>query len=101
MTRIVGHSGFGDTAALARPLFLIFLARATDAERVGGHGLRDHRAGGDVRSGADFNGRDQSGIAADESSFADGGRVFLLSIVIAGDRAGADVDLRANLGIAE
>ena len=55
----------------------------------------------DVRSLAQLDRRDQSGIAADKYSVFDDRLVFMHAVVVAGDGAGTDVHAFANFGVAE
>src|SRR5258708_5292983 len=80
-------------------LFDLLAARKDDG--VLSHVAGDHRAGGDERALADRNGRDQGRIGADEGASADGRAIFEITVIIAGDGAGADVRAGADIGIAE
>src|SRR5206468_4096784 len=70
----------------------IHLSSPRDAERPWRHVARDRRAGGDVRPAADVHGRDELRVAADERLVLDHGLMLLLAVIVARDRAGADVD---------
>ena len=83
------------------PAVLVLLAAARDARAPRGHVLRDRRPGGDVGARADADRRDQLRIAADEGAVVDDRRVLRRAVVVAGDRAGADVHLRADRRVAE
>src|SRR5215472_8317519 len=83
----------------ASPAGLVGLAAARDAQGIGGHVVGDGRARGHVRAVADPYRRDQSRIAADEDLIPDRGGLFVKAIVIAGDRARADIGLAAQLGV--
>src|SRR6185503_12550023 len=63
--------------------------------------LADGRAGADVRAARDAHRRDQRRVRADEAFVLDHGAVLLGAVVVAGDGAGADVDARADLGVAD
>src|SRR6185437_12237283 len=62
-----------------------------EGERVGRHVLGDHRAGADVGARPHRDRRHQLGVRADEGALADVGVVFVEAVVVAEDRAGADV----------
>src|SRR5690606_17589040 len=55
----------------------------------------------DDRARADHDRRDQRAVRSDERAFADLGPVFEEAVIIAGDRTGADIGFRADLGIAD
>ena len=74
-------AGFGD------------LAGAAEGQGAFGDVFGDAAAGGDVGACADGDGSDEGGVGADEDSVADGGEVFVDAVVVAGDGAGADVDV--------
>src|ERR1035437_2290366 len=76
------------------------LARA-DRERAGGHVHADRGAAADIRTLADRHRRDELRIAADEGIVFDYRRVLLHAVVVARDRAGADVHTCADRGVAE
>ena len=78
-------------AALGGPAGLIDLASTRDGERIRRNILGDDRSSGDVRAVANAHRRDQRGIAADKNAAADRGRVLRDAVVIARDRAGADI----------
>ena len=67
------------------------LPAARDAEAAGRHVAVDRAAGADERAVADRHRRDQRRIRADERAGADLGMVLGEAVVVAGDRAGADV----------
>ncbi len=63
---------------------------------------RDHGAARrDDGVAADVDGRDQGAVGADERAFADLRLVFEIAVIIAGDRARADVRACANIGVAQ
>src|SRR5215813_11252816 len=76
------------------------LARA-DRQRAGRNVLADRGAAADVCALADRDRRHQLRVAADERAVLDRRLVFLLAVVVARDRAGADVHLRADRRVAE
>ena len=49
----------------------------------------------------DLDGRDQVDVGADEGLRADRRLVLLLAVIVAGDRAGADVDVLGDIGVAD
>ena len=71
------------------------------ASASGGHVFGDRRSRGDVGALADAHRRDQLRVAADERAVLDDRRVLVRAVVVAGDRAGADVDLLADRRVAE
>src|SRR5579871_3690016 len=77
------------------------LARARQREFVGRRVGGDGRACADGCAVADLDGRDHHAARADEGAAADLGTPFVDAVVIAGDRAGADVDATANLAVAD
>jgi len=58
----------------------------------------DHRAGGDERALADHDRRHQRRVGADEGALPDPGLVLEEAVIIAGDRAGADIAAGADVG---
>src|SRR3990167_1439942 len=103
----------GPAARAGGPSLLVrhLLAAGTDplahpgrvAEGLGatGHVPGDHRAGAHVGAVAQGKRRDQDAVAADEHALADGGAVLARAVVVAGDGAGADVAVPANVGVAQ
>src|ERR1700752_642377 len=83
--------GAAARAKLGGELRLHHLLAAADGKRVGGHLLGDGAAGADISTGAHRHGRHEGNIGADEGAGADVGAKLLEAIVIASDRAGADV----------
>ena len=83
------------------PAFFVGLLAARDRQRVGRHVLRDRRASRDIRSAPDPDRCNQLRVAADECAVFDHRRVLGDAVVVAGDRAGADVDVLADGGVAE
>src|SRR5690348_8995105 len=65
-------------------------------ERSGRNVLTNRGAAADVRAAPDGHGRHELRIAADERAVLDRRPGLLFAVVVAGDRAGADVHLRAN-----
>src|SRR5712692_6520134 len=87
-------SEFGST--LGGPSFLCHLAAAGDTQRVGGNILGDGGPVGDVSAVADGDRSNELGAAADENALTDGGLILLHAVVVAGDRAGANVGVAAD-----
>src|SRR6267378_2914169 len=83
------------------PAGLIGLAAARDPQSVRGDIFCDCRTRRDVCPIADSNGCDQRRIAPDERFIPYPCWIFVEAVVVAGDRAGANVRFRAGLGIAE
>src|SRR5256885_1138361 len=77
------------------------LARACHGELALGRVLVDGRARADVGTASDAHRGHQRGIGADEAVVLDDGAVLCGAVVIARDGAGADVDARAELGVAD
>src|SRR5581483_8338541 len=77
------------------------LARACHGELAGGRVLVDRGPGADVGAPCDAHGRDQRGVGADEAIVLDDGAVLAHAVVVAGDGSRADVDARADLGVAD
>src|SRR5690606_36693198 len=76
------------------------LPRARDRQLAGRRVLRDRRARTDRRACADLDRRDEHHAGTDERTVPDHGAVLVRAVVVASDRAGADVDLRADRGVA-
>src|SRR5690606_36529449 len=77
------------------------LPAARDAQAAGRHVAIDRAAGPDHGAVADGHRRDQRRVRADEGAGADVGTVFGKAVVVAHDRAGADVGLGADPRVAE
>jgi hypothetical protein len=77
------------------------LAPARKAQFARGCVGGDGGPGADGRAFADPHRRDQCGVGTDERAIADFGDELVDTVVVAGDGAGADVDVAANLGVAE
>src|SRR5205814_7222316 len=75
------------------------LVGAAQSQGIGGNVLRDARASGDVRAGADPHRSDQGGIAADEGTFFDDGGVLANAVIVAGDGSGAHIHVSANIRV--
>src|SRR3546814_1493736 len=78
-----------DTLFPYPPLF-----RAAD---VAGH----RAAGADDRVAADPHRRDQRAVRSDEGVLADFGAIFEIAVIIAGDRARADIGPRTDADVAQ
>ena len=63
--------------------------------------MGDHAAGRDDRAVADGDRRHQRRVGADERALADYRAEFVNAVVIAGDRAGADIGARADVAVAD
>ena len=83
-----------------RPGLSTCCPRAIDS--APGRDIPDHHAAGrDGSPVADRDRRHQRRIRADEHAFADYRAGFVNAVVIAGDRAGADIGARADLAVAD
>src|SRR3990172_4305932 len=85
----------------SRPPLLDAPRRAAHGERAGRDVLGDRRAPADVRALADDERRHERRVGADEGAVADPRLVLGPAVVVAGDRAGADVDVLAHGRVAE
>ena len=90
----------------ARPQFggaawLVDLPGARDRQRIGRHVRRDDAAGRDIGAVADRDRRDQRRVRADKRALADCRAPLVNAVVIAGDRAGADIGAGADIAVAE
>src|SRR2546421_7761619 len=65
------------------------------------HVLGHHRAGPGARSLAKSDGRDQHGVHAGEGTVPDLGPVLVGAVEIGRNRTGADVGVRAEVGVAQ
>src|SRR5205807_5491232 len=93
-------------AAMCPPDLAPAVENADDAGRnPDGHAARrnvfgDHRAGARDRSPTDPDRRDEHRVAPDVGAVPDGGAVlFAVEPVVAGNRAGADVDVGPDPGV--
>src|SRR5882672_5256262 len=77
------------------------LAAAREAEGIRRNVLRNRGTGGNVGAVADFYRRNENGIASDKNAIADDRGKFIHAVVIAGNRSGADVGVRAQFGVAD
>src|SRR5881394_19764 len=77
------------------------LLRPLERELARRRFFRDRRACADRRVGTDAHGRDEHHAGADEHAVADRRLVLVRAVIVAGDRAGADVHVATNLGVAE
>jgi hypothetical protein len=87
-------------APFAHPSFLNGLVTARDCQRFGGHIVGDGAACRDIRAVADGQGRNQRRVRADEHAVANHGAVLALAVVVAGNRARADIGALANRRVA-
>ena len=65
------------------------------------HIFRNHGAGAGARTAADSDRRHQHCARSYERAVADDGHVFVLSVIVAGNRAGADVHIATDFRIAD
>src|ERR671935_125218 len=77
------------------------LPRARHRELPGRRVLVDGGAGADIRALRHAYRRNQRRVGADEAVVLDDRTVLRRPVVVAGDGAGADVDARAELGVAD
>src|SRR3954452_23096081 len=77
------------------------LGRAGYREGAIRHVLRDDRPGASVRRVPDVHRRDEGGVHAGVNAVADGRASLAAAVVVGGDRAGAEVGVRADVGIAD
>src|SRR5439155_22567375 len=87
------------TTPLRGPAWFVDLAPAGNSQAIRGHVFRDCRTRSDVRAVPDTHGRDQRRSAADENFVPDRRRILVEAVVIAGNRARADIALRSDLRI--
>ena len=80
---------------------LVDLLAAGDRQRIGRDIPGDDAAGRDDRAVADRDRRHERRVRADKRAFADYRPVFVNAVIIAGDRAGADIGPRADLAVAD
>src|SRR5690606_33841957 len=83
------------------PAFDRDLARARQGELAFGRVLGDGRPGAGVGISADLHRRHQHGARADEGIVADLGAPLVGAVIVHGYRAGADVDLSPDGGVAQ
>src|SRR4051794_6472978 len=88
-------------AESARPPGYALLLAALHGQCVRLDILGDHRTRADNCSVTDCYRCDQRGVGADERAGSDYRPILAEPVVIAGDRAGADVRARPDLGIAD
>jgi len=86
---------------LRRPVALVGLTAAGDAEGVGGDILRDHAAGGDICSLTDRDRCNQSGVTADKGAVLHGGLMLLHPVKVDRCRAAAEIAVVSDQRIAE
>src|SRR6266540_684191 len=84
-----------ESSWLARP------ENSMRCQRPGRNVLGDGRAGRRLRPITDGEGRNQHGIRSDEGAVTHDGAVLVLAVVVDEHRAGADVDVLADLGVAD
>ena len=84
----------------AQPALFTCRPRPTASASAGTSSVMQEAAP-DIGSLAEAHRRDQGGVAADEDAILDDGRVFTHSVVVAGDRPGADVHALTDFGVAK
>src|SRR5207247_476941 len=87
--------------AAASPARLDGTRRHADYGLAGGDVARHHRPGAGPGPSADRDRCAQHGVDPEERAVADHGAVLLAAVEVGGDRAGADVHLLPDLGVAE
>src|SRR6267378_350690 len=87
--------------ALRGPAGFISLTAACDSQGIRRNVVRDRGTRGDIGAIADSNGGNQRGVTSDKNFVADVRRKFVEAVVVAGNRASADVCFRADLRIAK
>jgi len=80
---------------------LVDLLPARNRQRVGENIAGDDAAGGHVRAAADRHGRNQHAVRANKGAFADCRAELVNAVIIAGDRAGADIRPRPDVAVAD
>ena len=80
---------------------LLTCGAARDRQRIRRHVAGDDAAGGDDRAVADRDRRHQRRVRADKRALADNRAELVKAVVIAGDRAGADIGAGADVAVAE
>src|SRR5688572_8620275 len=94
------HSALGLFLAVARgPARHLPLLGALDSQRARLNIARDDASRADERTVADLDRRNQRAVGADEGALADLGAVLGEAVIVAGDRAGADIGLLADAGV--
>src|SRR5215469_3718161 len=79
------------------PAVQVSLLPGAHSERPGRDVLAHRRAAADVRALPDRDGSDELRVAADEGAVLDRRLILVHAVVVAGDGAGPDVHLRADL----
>src|SRR4029078_2811931 len=90
-----------DALCRRHPAADVALARTADCEFTGVDFHRYGRSSRDISAVTHFDRRDQRRIRSDEHVAAEVRLVFRDAVVVAHDRAGADVAVRTGRGIAE
>src|SRR5471030_177945 len=85
----------------ALPFWLMYLRHAAQQQPVVRNVTGYRRASSDRHVITDSNGRDKLGIRSDENIIADNRFMFIHTVVVAGNGTRADVDVIANVRIAE
>src|ERR671915_1760116 len=90
-----------ENAELGSPAFAHLLRAAFERQGVGRHIVGDHAARADISAGADAHGRDERRVRADEGAGPDLRGVLAVSVIVAEDRAGADVGAVADAPVTQ
>ena len=96
MSVLPSACGLDSLAPLLRPTRLRHLSGPAHGQGIRGDVLGDGAPRGHVGALPHRHRRDQGRVASDEGAGLDPGRVLVGAVVVAGDRAGSDVDLRAR-----
>src|SRR6187397_2444293 len=86
---------------LTDPVFKVALLPGAHGQRSGGHVFANGRTAADIGAFANRDRGHELAVAANERAVLDGGQVLLLSVVVARNRAGADVDAFADDRVAQ
>src|SRR5262249_39697668 len=86
---------------LFRPIFFYHLPAAGNAQSIRRNIVRDRGTGRYVSALADSYRRNQLAIAADKDVVFDDGLILSLAVIVAGDRAGADINPVPDFGVAD
>src|SRR5260370_1568813 len=89
------------TALFRGPARFVDLAAAGNSQSMRRHVFRNGRTCGDIRAVPDAHRRDEGCIAADKNFVPDRRRILMEAIIIAGNRARADVALRSDFRVAQ
>src|SRR5260370_15502444 len=98
---LLGFFGGMFTAIFRGPARFVDLAAAGNSQSMRRHVFRNGRTCGDIRAVPDAHRRDEGCIAADKNFVPDRRRILMEAIIIAGNRARADVALRSDFRVAQ